>query len=264
MRLAGRIGDADAHRYSLHHLDPIAAGIFGRQQRKARRRRRADAVDGAAPLLARIAVDLDRRLLSGLDVGQFGFLWAGLNPDVIGRDDVERGCGGGKVLARLKRRHVGHNAGKRRAHHRVRQLARCLVARGNRILVFGMVFDGCIRVAIQVGGKPCELLLQRGKLLLRALQGIAGGIVGSLWSKIVGNQLLLALKVDHVEVDIFLRLFDLGLHVAVAGLERNEVVARISDLSLGAIQRQLKLQRIQLEQDVALGDLLIVVNQYLA
>src|SRR5258707_4294216 len=29
------------------------------------------------------------------------------------------------------------------------------------------------------------------------------------------------------------------------------------------IQRQLKLQRIQLEQDVPLGDLLIVVNQYL-
>ena len=117
-----------------------------------------------------------------------------------------------------------------------------------------MVFDECIRVAVQVSGKPCELLLQRGKLLLRSLERIPGGIVGSFWRKIVGNQLLLALKVDHVEVDIFLRLSDLGLHVAVAGLERNEIVTRISDLSLGAIQCQLKLQRIQLEQDVALGD----------
>lgn len=72
--------------------------------------------------------------------------------------------------------------------------------------------------------------------------------------------MLLPLEVDHVEVDILLCLFDLGLHVAVAGLQRNEIVAGISDLSLGTIQRQLKLQRFQLEQDVALGDLLIVVN----
>ena len=113
----------------------------------------------------------------------------------------------------------------------------------------------------RLAAMPCELLLQRGKLLLRTLQGVAGGIVGCLWSKIVGEQLLLALEVDHVEVDIFLRLFDLGLHVAVTGLQRNEIIAGISDLSLGAIQRQLKLQRVQLEQDVALGDLLIVVNQ---
>jgi len=99
--------------------------------------------------------------------------------------------------------------------------------------------------------------------LLRTLERVAGGVVCGFWCKIVGNQLFLALKVDHVKIDIFLRLCNLGLHVAVAGLERNEVVPRISDLRLAAIQRQLKLQRIQLEQDVALGDLLIVVNQYL-
>src|SRR5580704_12057297 len=38
LRLAGRIGDTDAQRDALHHLDPVAAGIFGRQQREARRR----------------------------------------------------------------------------------------------------------------------------------------------------------------------------------------------------------------------------------
>jgi len=60
--------------------------------------------------------------------------------------------------------------------------------------------------------------------------------------------LLLALEVDHVEVDIFLRLFNLGLQVAVTGLERNEIVVCISDLSLGAVQRQLRLQRIELNR----------------
>src|SRR5882757_1603715 len=90
--LPGRIGDADTHRYPLHDLDPVTAGILRRQQRKARCRCWADAVDGAGPLLARIAVDLDQRLLPSLDVGQFGFLRAGLNPDAIGRDNVEPGC----------------------------------------------------------------------------------------------------------------------------------------------------------------------------
>src|ERR1700730_3314561 len=90
-RLAGLVVDADAHRNALHHLDPVAAGILGRQQREARRRSRADAVDGAGPSLARISVDLDRHLLAGPDIGQFGFLWTGLDPDVIGRDDVEAG-----------------------------------------------------------------------------------------------------------------------------------------------------------------------------
>ena len=98
-----------------------------------------------------------------------------------------------------------------------------------------------IGVAIQVGGDAGQLLLQRGELLLRPLQGVARGIVGCLWSKVVGDQLLLALEVDHVEVNIFLRLLNLGLHVAVAGLKRDEIVAGISDLSLGAVQRQLKL-----------------------
>jgi hypothetical protein len=74
--------------------------------------------------------------------------------------------------------------------------------------------------------------------------------------------LLLALEVDHVEVNIFLCLFNLGLKVAVAGLERNKIIPRISDLSLGAIQRQPKLQVIKLEQHVALRDLLIVMNQH--
>ena len=77
--------------------------------------------------------------------------------------------------------------------YRVRKLARRFVSRGHRVLVFGMIFDGRIGVAIQVGGKPRELLLQRGKLLLRALEGIARGIEGGLRSEIVGNQLFLAL-----------------------------------------------------------------------
>src|ERR1700686_4536340 len=64
LRPAGRVGDADPHRDPLYDLDPVAAGIFRRQQREARGRCRADAVDRAGPLLSGVGVDLDGRLLS--------------------------------------------------------------------------------------------------------------------------------------------------------------------------------------------------------
>ena len=259
--LPGCIVDEDAHRNALDDLDPVTAGILRRQQREARGGCRTYAVDRSVPSLARIGIDVDRDFLFGLDIGQFGLLRARLNPDVIGRNDVECDCRGGEILAGLQRRHIGHDAGEGGSHDGVGELACSLIARGHGILVFGMVFDRRIGIAIQVGGDAGQLLLQRGKLLLRTLEGIARGIEGGLRSEVVGDQLLLTLEVDHVEVDIFLRLLDLGLHVAVTGLKRNEIISRISDLSLGAIQRQLKLQRVQLEQDVALGDLLIVVNQ---
>src|SRR5580704_1263450 len=114
--LAGYIVDADAHRNTLNDLDPVTAGIFRRKQREARGGCRADAVDRPNPSLARIGVDVDRDLLFGLDVGQLGLLWAGLNPDVIGRDDVEGRCRGSEILAGLQRRHVGHDAGEGCSH----------------------------------------------------------------------------------------------------------------------------------------------------
>jgi hypothetical protein len=55
--------------------------------------------------------------------------------------------------------------------------------------------------------------------------------------KLLQQQLLLALEVHDVEVDIRFCLLDLGLHVAVAGLQRKQIIARIANLRLGAIQR---------------------------
>ena len=118
--LAGRIVDQDAHRNTLDDLDPVTAGILGRKQREARGRCRAYAVDRSGPSLARIAIDVDRDFLFGLYIRQFGLLWARLNPDVIGLNDVECDCCGGKILAGLQRRHIRHDAGERRAHNRVR------------------------------------------------------------------------------------------------------------------------------------------------
>src|SRR5258708_28525545 len=88
-RLAGGVADTDAHWNALDDLDPVSAGILRRQQGKARCGCRTDAFDRADPSLAWKSIDLDRHLLSRLDVGQFGFLPARLYPDLIGRNDVE-------------------------------------------------------------------------------------------------------------------------------------------------------------------------------
>src|SRR5882757_6049801 len=102
-RLAGRVADADADWNALDHLDPVSAGILRRQQGKARGGRGAYAFHGAGPTLTRESIDLYRHFLSGPDIGQFGFLWTCLNPDVVGRNDVEGRRRGGKVLTGLQR-----------------------------------------------------------------------------------------------------------------------------------------------------------------
>src|ERR1700730_16173211 len=97
--LAGSIADTDTHRNALDDLDPVSAGILRRQPGKARCGCRTYAFDGADPSLTWKSIDLDRHFLSRLDVGQFGFLRARLNPDVIGRDAVECRRRSGKILA---------------------------------------------------------------------------------------------------------------------------------------------------------------------
>ena len=101
LRFSRRIGDADPHRDPLHDLDPVAAGILRRQQGEFLRRRRAHALDDTVPFEIRIGVDFDRRLLSRTDIGQLGFFRAGLNPDVLGRYDVEGSGRRGEVLPGL-------------------------------------------------------------------------------------------------------------------------------------------------------------------
>ena len=68
---------------------------------------------------------------------------------------------------------------------------------------------------------PCSVLRTASKDALR--------------SEIVGDQLLLPLEIHGVEIDVGLCLFDLGLHVAVAGLQGEEIVARITKLRFGPL-----------------------------
>jgi len=130
-------------------------------------------------------------------------------------------------------------------------LTRSLIPRGHGVLVSGMVFDRRIGVAIQVGGDAGLLLLQRGEVFAASLAGCCGRYRRlPLEVKLLAINCSWRWKLTMLKSTSFLRLSNLGLHVAVAGLQRNEIISRISDLSLGAIQRQLKLQGIELEEDI--------------
>ncbi len=70
----GMTVDGDAHRNALHHFDPIAAGILGRQRGETGVAARTKRFDMAAPSAAGIGIDRDRHGLAGMDMGEFGFL----------------------------------------------------------------------------------------------------------------------------------------------------------------------------------------------
>jgi hypothetical protein len=88
-RLARRVVDADAHRNALHDLDPVAGGVLRRQQREARAEAGLMLATLPVPDGARIGVDADRRRLARLHIGQFGFLRARRDPQMVGRDQAE-------------------------------------------------------------------------------------------------------------------------------------------------------------------------------
>ena len=150
--------------------------------------------------------------------------------------------------------------GMRGPHHRVRELARRLVAGRERLLVAGVALDRGVRVAVQVGRHAGELLAQGGALRLRRLQVVPRLVVGGLRGEVVGGELLLPLELGRVVVDVRVGLADLVLEVPVAGLERVEVVAHDPELRVGALQRQPERLVVEAEQDVADGDLLVLAD----
>src|SRR5947207_1910976 len=77
--------DPHAHGNALDDLDPIAAGVLGREQREFLRRCWADALDSAPPFEVRISVHRHRDRLPALHICELGLFWISIDPDMIGR-----------------------------------------------------------------------------------------------------------------------------------------------------------------------------------
>ena len=82
-----------------------------------------DAVHHALPDAAGIGVHRDLHGVARLHPGELGLLRARLDPDLVGGDEAEGGGVGGEIHAGLHLVHLRHDAGERRAHHGVGELA---------------------------------------------------------------------------------------------------------------------------------------------
>src|SRR4051794_5324791 len=79
-RRSGVLHD-DLHGHPLNHLDVVAGGVLGRQQRERRAGPGLDAVDMAPDGTVRVGVDADVRRLAGPHRGQLRFLVVRRDPD---------------------------------------------------------------------------------------------------------------------------------------------------------------------------------------
>ena len=219
-------------------------------------RRRADAFDRAVPFLVGIGVYRHRDRLPRPYIGQFSLFRGRFHPEVIGIDEVEGGRRGLQVLARPQ---CGTcvTMPANGAFTTV-ELARRLVPLGDGREITRVLFDRDVRIAVEIGSNAGELLLERSDLLLGVLQVHPRGIERLLRGDELGCEILLAVELALVILDVVLRLRDLRLHVAVVRLERVEIVGDDADLGLGAVERVAERAIVQAEQDVAGLDVLVV------
>jgi hypothetical protein len=156
--------DAHPHRDTLHDLHPVTAGVLRRQKREFLGRGRADAFNGAPPLHIRIGIHRHRHRLPWADIRQFRFLGVRVDPDMIGRDEIEGGGRCREIFAKCNRRHICHNARERRPDDSVGKLTGSLVALSDGVDIPRILIDWAIRITVEVGGNRVELLRQRGEL----------------------------------------------------------------------------------------------------
>ena len=179
---AGLRVDGEAHRQALHHLDPIAGGIFRRQQGETRTGAWAGAFDLAGEFFARIGIDRKFRRLSGMDVAQVGFLEIGFHPDVLVGNQREQGGGGFDIAADLYLLDFGDDAVNRRAHHGVAEIKPGPVQGRLRLTHAGLAVSRCVGIAVEIGEGArglglCgrQFLPRRRDIVLAALQLRTGG-----------------------------------------------------------------------------------------
>ena len=87
MRLQLERVELDAHRHALHHLDPVAGGVLGRQQREGRAGAGAQAGDTAAVGdLVAIDVGRQRGRLADAQGAQLRLSVPALGGEVMARD----------------------------------------------------------------------------------------------------------------------------------------------------------------------------------
>src|SRR4051812_43743995 len=92
----------DPHRHALRHLDPVAVGVLRREQRELASGARADALQVALELLARIGIDLHGGVLARNHSADILLLEVCLDPGALAVDEREHTESSYRHLADLK------------------------------------------------------------------------------------------------------------------------------------------------------------------
>ena len=206
----------DAHRHALDHLDPVARGVLGRQQRKNAARARRETLDRAV-IGHGTAVHVGRNQggLADAHALELAFLEIGIHPETVQRHHGQQGLAGRDVLAHLHGA-SGHLAAHRAAYGSALQIQPAL-AHGRGRFPDGGLF-GHRRVQ-QHGGQGVALGFGHG-------QGVTGrGHVFDavdeflLAHGLVLDQLLASLQVALLALQVDLAHGDVGFALAQFGFE---------------------------------------------
>ena len=244
---------------ALDDLDPVAAGVLRRQQRKFLRRGRAHAFDDAVPFQVRISIDGDGGRLAGPNVGQLGLLRRRIDPHMIGVDQEEgrRGCG--QIFAGRDRRHTGDGAGERRLYDGMIELPLRFVD-----LRLGLRYCGCSVVGRSPDRRrawraaPGPAVRSDSSLLLSVASAYGPGRISACETVAVRSKRRVAIVVDLIEIDLRLLGGDVAQHALIILLHRLDRQRGLRQIGLGVVERDLELTRIEPIKNLAGLDVLVV------
>ena len=206
----------------------------------------------------RIYVDVDCGLLTRTHVGQAGFAKIRLDPDALARHHREHRGAGIDEVADLQIVDPCHDAVVRRHHRRVRQIEPGPVELSLRRADRRMAIDLDIRITVQRGHGVGDLLADRCDVLTGDLEILVGSVIDLARRPTVSDKRFPSAILTLVEIRGIARRLELSQLLAIAGLELVDLEARAAEPRLGLIDRNLVRLRIDLEQELAPLDALIV------
>ncbi len=244
------VGEDEAERQALDHLDPVAGRVLRRQDGEFGARGGADRLHRGLPDHVGIGVDLDRDRLAEFDVGELGFLQVRLDPDVLVGDDREQRRLGLDELTRLEL-DLADPARRGRVDLGALHVEQAAVVGGLGLQELGVILGLQVGLALEAGEDLAYLALQDGDLLLRR-GGVAARLVVALAADIAAFQQAGAALEGVVEIGpVVARELELGDLDPVGGAARFDLRAGAVALGRGVIQRDAVGLVVEAEQQLA-------------
>ncbi len=254
--------DGDTHGDALHHLDPVAGGVLGRDDGELRAGRLAEAFHRPVPLVVGVGIHVDRHRLAGPDVGEVGLLEVGFDPSARVRDQAHHRAAERGVADHLQTglRGIAGNAGEGRADDGAFEIEGDPVDDRLRGEVPGVAVHRDVRVASELCPDLRHLLLGDPDPLPRHVEVVACGIELGAGDGVGRDQpgLPLELRVGERQVGPGER--QLLLLLPVARLQAHDLAAHTGEPRLRFGQCDPIGPVVDAEQDVARGDPLVLAH----